>query len=205
MALKKVLLLDLDDTLISTLNRQFSVLNDFFEQILKKPFCSFEVYKKHKSDNLSNLNIYKRYDLDHAKNELLYQDYFQENIEKEKYLSKDSLLVDMNIFKSLNLKYTLNILSLRKQSNNAMRQMEIMGFTKLIDTFYFLPHEKNDNPKIKKISELKSREIIFAFVGDSESDRKAAESTGVKYFHVDREFNLSDKQSTSINNVLKKL
>ena len=87
----KVIILDLDDTLISTHYRQYCCIHDYLVHEGKQ-FISFEAYfEMRRADNLSNTNLLTtlHIELDWE----AFRTYYLHNVEAENYLALNVLIV----------------------------------------------------------------------------------------------------------------
>ncbi|HQQ95917.1 MAG TPA: HAD hydrolase-like protein [Cyclobacteriaceae bacterium] len=179
----KAIVLDLDDTLLSTHYRQFACINDY---LLYKgiPFILFEDYlSRRRLNNLSNTNLLKslKIQLDWEK----FTFYYMQNIESERYLDFDELIVDRELLaKALRKDITLILLSLRGNAANSMNQLKKLGLAEYFKHVYFEPHNDILNPKQGRLSQLNKTYDIIAFCGDSIFDYEAALNLNINFAQV---------------------
>lgn len=177
------IVLDLDDTLLSTHYRQYACLRDYLE-IEGIPFMLFEDYlKMRRLNNLSNTNLLKAMHirLDWER----FTSYYLDNIESERYLDLDELIVDKNfLHKAVQKELTLILLSLRTNAANSLRQINKLGIDVYFKDIYFEPHSNALNPKLGRLDQLSKRYEIIAFCGDTESDYEAARQLNINFVQV---------------------
>lgn len=177
------IILDLDDTLLSTHYRQYCCINDYLANI-GLSFVDFEKYfQLRRSDNLSNSNLLKslHIDPDWEKFKL----YYQQNIESEKYLALDTLIVEKQLLAEAKKKnFKLILLSLRSNQSNSLKQLQNSGLADYFDEIHFVQHELHNNPKLALLKQLSQSYNIIAFCGDSVSDYEAAEQLNINFVQV---------------------
>jgi phosphoglycolate phosphatase-like HAD superfamily hydrolase len=180
----KVLIVDLDDTLIATHYRQYNCINDYLKSVGNK-FISYTAYFDLRSaNNLSNKNLLKPMypDMDWMQ----YDAFYAENIEAEKYLALDTLIVEkkyLTDFVKNGIK--LILLSLRTNHINSVKQLQHLGLDTFFSEIYFVHHNTLINPKISKLDDLKRENSnIIAFCGDSIADYEAAQLLTINFVQV---------------------
>ncbi len=177
------IVLDLDDTLLSTHYRQYACLRDYLV-IEGMPFMLFEDYLKvRRLNNLSNTDLLKalQVDLDWKR----FTSYYLNNIESERYLDLDELIVDkVHLSLAVQKKLTLILLSLRGNATNSLRQMGKLGIDVYFKDIYFEPHNNALNPKLGRLNQLIKGYDIIAFCGDSVSDYEAARHLNINFVQV---------------------
>ncbi len=181
---RKVVLLDLDDTLIETFLRQYAVISDFItSKSLPFKLSYAEYVAKRKAKRLSNSQLYRSL-IKHRKLDDEFKSFYLKNIEDIKYLEKDALIVNLKLLERFKEKNLLVILSLRNNLDNSILELKKLGLFNLIEKAYFINHHEIENPKIKTILKIKGEYEILDFIGDSKKDHEAALSTGIHFSHV---------------------
>ncbi len=179
----KAIILDLDDTLISTHYRQYCCINDYLIKDGKK-FIAFDDYLQIRhSNNLSNTNLLTtlNIDLDWEAFRL----YYQNNIESENYLALDELIVEKHFLEAIVQKdLKLVLLSLRANEANSKKQIHNLGIDVFFDRIYFEKHDHGTNPKLNRLQQLNTEFDIVAFCGDSASDYEAAQQLNINFVQV---------------------
>lgn len=177
------IILDLDDTLLSTHYRQYCCINDYLVGI-GLSFIDFEKYfQLRRSNNLSNSNLLKslHIDPDWEKFNL----YYQQNIEAEKYLALDTLIAEKQLLTQVKKKdFKLILLSLRSNPTNSQKQLQDSGLAEYFDEIHFVQHGLHDNPKLPILKHLSQTYNIITFCGDSASDYEAAEQLNINFAQV---------------------
>lgn len=177
------IILDLDDTLLSTHYRQYCCINDYLAA-RGLSFIDFEEYfKLRRSNNLSNSDLLKslHIDPDWEKFKL----HYQQNIEAEKYLQLDTLIVEKQLLAEAKEKnFKLILLSLRSNQANSLKQLQNSGLADYFDEIHFVKHELHNNPKLAMLKQLSQSYNIIAFCGDSSSDYEAAEQLNINFAQV---------------------
>jgi phosphoglycolate phosphatase-like HAD superfamily hydrolase len=205
----KCIILDLDETLISTLNRQYEVIKLFFKLNLISFEISFDQYLSiRKINKYSNFEFFKKFNIDSSK-ENLFKSFYLSNIEDLNFLKLDSLIVDIELLKEFkeSNKIKLALLSLRNNEDNSIKQLQLFGLKDVIDYIYFIKHDHEKNPKIKILSQLKEKLSISCFIGDAISDYEAAISSEITFIKVDTgffDFDFSNGNHKNINHFLNK-
>jgi phosphoglycolate phosphatase-like HAD superfamily hydrolase len=199
----KAIILDLDDTLISTHYRQYCCINDFLTTN-GKSFISFGDYiQQRRLHNLSNINLLKvlNIDLDWKSFNAIYL----ENIESKRYLTLDELIVE-KAFLALAVQqgFKLVLLSLRNNPANSENQLQNLGIAGFFNEIIFEKHNDAQNPKIFHLKQLSNQFNIVAFCGDSKPDYDAAKQLNINFVQVKTSlYQLPDfetaKQFDSIN------
>lgn len=179
----KAIILDLDDTLVSTHYRQYCCINDFLTAN-EKNFIAFDDYlQQRRQHNQSNTNLIKalKIDLDWKS----FYAHYTENIEAEKYLALDELIVEKNLLAlAVQMNFKLVLLSLRSNPVNSEKQLQSLGIAGFFDKIIFEKHGDTLNPKIFHLKQLSSQFSIVAFCGDSTDDYEAAKQLNINFVQV---------------------
>lgn len=179
----KAIILDLDDTLLSTHYRQYCCINDYLINEGKQ-FISFQGYlQMRRSNNLSNTRLLKvlNIDLDWE----AFSSYYLNNIESENYLALDELIVEKHLMAEVVQKnFKLVLLSLRSNRTNSLKQIHSLGIDDFFEGIYFEKHDYNTNPKLNRLQQLNNDFDIFTFCGDSASDYEAAQQLNINFVQV---------------------
>jgi len=181
----KTILLDLDDTLIDTKLRQYTIIENFFKSI-GKTIPNFDTYIAMRfNKQLSNRQFVDTF----CNNEnvlLEYNNYQEKFIESLHFLLLDSLIVNLNLMDELKIMgFGFVILSLRKNIKNGMLQIKRLGLSRIVDEIIFVTHNDKINPKTEKIKNIIKRYNVEYFVGDSETDYESAIKNNIKFIFVE--------------------
>jgi phosphoglycolate phosphatase-like HAD superfamily hydrolase len=180
--MQQAILFDLDDTLIDTHQRHFSVFSDFLKS-KNSGEISFEEYllqrkKKSFSNKILLQNLFPKHEND-------FQEFFANTIESPEYLKFDKPIINDDLLKKVKLKgIKMFVLSLRSKEENAMQQVKQFSFYNLIDDFIFIKHKTGINEKAERINSLKLNHNIKVFIGDSDYDKEAASIAAVDFCAV---------------------
>ena len=179
----KAIILDLDDTLLSTHYRQYCCIKDYLVNEGKQ-FISFEDYlQMRRSNNLSNTNLLTTLNIDLDWE--AFKSYYQNNIESENYLALDELIVEKYFLAAvLENGFKLVLLSLRGNEANSLKQIQNLGIDVFFERIYFEKHDHGTNPKLNRLQQLNNDFSIVAFCGDSVSDYKAAQQLNINFVQV---------------------
>jgi len=196
------IILDMDDTLVSTHFRQYSCILDYLANA-GTAFIDFDTYfKLRREHDFSNTKLLEhlRVDLDWE----AFRSFYLANIESEKYLAFDKLIVDkeqLNIIQQKNFK--LILLSLRSDHQNSKRQIKNLGIDVFFAAIYFEHHHPGTNPKISRLRQLITEYNVIAFCGDSVSDYEAAELLNINFVQLRTSlYDLHDfAHATHFNNI----
>ncbi len=179
----KAIILDLDDTLLSTHYRQYCCIHDYLVNEGKQ-FISFEDYfEMRRAGNLSNTNLLTtlHIELDWE----AFRSYYLANIEADNYLALDELIVEKHYLAAIAEKdLKLVLLSLRANEANSLKQIHNFGIDVFFDRIYFEKHDHDTNPKLNRLQQLNTEFDIVAFCGDSASDYEAAQQLNINFVQV---------------------
>ncbi|MEY4573392.1 MAG: hypothetical protein RLZ10_2682 [Bacteroidota bacterium] len=181
--MKKTILLDLDETLITTLFRQYSVIKTFFDQF-KFDIANFDEYITFRKTNICSNQIFVNQFINDQYILGEFRKFYLENIEEETFLEKDKLIVDLNLLKSISKYYNLILVSLRSNKINSSNQLKQIELLNLFTEVHFSKHEKI-NSKIDVVLILKKKHSILSFVGDSKTDYEAALVNEIEFIGVE--------------------
>lgn len=208
--MKKCIVFDLDETLISSIYRQYHVIDSFFKAnqlIHNRDFAEYESIRIGKQ--LTNFEYFKLVNKEGVGFDDYFRDYFIENIEHLNHLYLDTLIVDTELFRQVKQKgYNYILLSLRSNESNSLKQLEKLSLLHFFDKAIFVLHDKHSNPKTPVLDYLKSTCSIEAFVGDSVNDYNAANDSNVKFIKVNTgiyPFESASQSFETINDYLKYL
>ncbi len=177
------IILDLDDTLISTHERQYRCIHDYLISAGKK-FIDLDSYiDQRRNKTFSNTDLLKNL---YPDLELIgFRKFYLANIEAEKYLLFDKLIVEKKYLTEITKKkIKLVLLSLRSDHRNAEIQLHKLGIGTFFSELYFEFHDLNTNPKIARLSQLNAANHIISFCGDSQSDYEAAQLLNINFVQV---------------------
>lgn len=197
-----IIILDLDDTLISTHLRQYTCIKDYLADT-GITFIDYDsYYQLRRTNRYTNSALIKS-----LKIELDWEDYkawYLLHIESEKYLALDSLIVDKQILaQTVQKGIQLVLLSLRSNHHNSLNQLKHLGLAGFFREIYFEDHLPQANPKLKRLEELKQANHILSFCGDSVSDYEAAELLNINFVQLKTSLYLQDdfKKATPFNDI----
>lgn len=180
--MNQTIVLDFDDTLVSTNLRQYLVIKSFFDQH-QISIENFENYIKFRLSNNANNTKFATQYIDSSILLSEYKDYFSSQIETDYFLKTDNLIVNEDLLKTISLKYNIILLSLRTSYQQGIKQLANLGLTDFFNEIYFLKHE-TINPKIEILKQLKEKTKVLAFVGDTWSDYNAANESETNFIGV---------------------
>lgn len=196
------IILDLDDTLLSTHYRQYCCINDYLTNT-GLAFIDFDRYfqlrrtkKISNTQLLTNLNI----DPDWEK----FRTYYRENIEAEKYLALDELIVEKHFLTdAVQKNFKLIVLSLRSNHENSKKQLAALDIANFFTAVYFEQHDFATNPKLKRLQQLNTDYNLISFCGDALSDYEAAQQLNINFVQVKTSlYQLPNfEQATQFNNI----
>ncbi len=199
---------DLDETLISTLKRQFLVIKNFFESKKIEFLLSFGDYLKiRKSTKKSNLDIFRF--LNYVKlDEREFQVFFSHKIEDMDYLLLDELIINLELLEKVKFQkdHKLILLSLRSNCENSTKQLKNLFLYDFFDEIYFEKHASNYNPKTNLLRKIQEKHAEIQFLGDSKSDLEATYETSIDFIKVNTglfDFNFTGESFADINLLLK--
>ena len=183
---KPVFVFDLDETLISTAKRQYSVMSDFFHsKNIEFPYNINEYSSLRKNNNLSNSDFFKIVcgNPDHFN---AFRLFYSKFIESTKYLDIDSLIVDIELLAEFtsSLKIDLILISLRSNKSHSSVQLDRLNLKRFFLETIFLNHDAQENPKTHDLKRLQKIYNIVGFVGDSQSDFEASTETKIPFYKV---------------------
>jgi phosphoglycolate phosphatase-like HAD superfamily hydrolase len=195
------ILFDLDDTLIDTKKRHYTVVSDFINNYGKS--LVFEDYLKiRKEKNWTNGQVIKNL---FSLNESDFYLFWKSNIENPAYLQYDVEIVNSDLLSEFKAKYLIKfiLISLRSNSKSAIEQFRKFQFSSLFDESYFLRHA-DLNPKIEKVNYCKQFYRHLTFISDSQDDCRAAQVNGIEFIGVQSGINQlkCEKQFIDINSYL---
>ncbi len=196
------IILDLDDTLISTHFRQYRCMHDYLSHVGIR-FIDFDVYLElRRLHSFSNTKL-----LESLHIALDWEDFrffYLTNIESEKYLALDKLIVDKQLLTVIQQKnFKLILLSLRGNHQNSKRQLQDLGIDTCFTAIYFEHHHPDTNPKLSRLKQLITEYNVIAFCGDTVSDYEAAELLNINFVQVKTSlYDLHDfAHATHFNNI----
>lgn len=199
----KLIILDLDDTLVSTHLRQYICIKDYLDQSGIN-FADYNTYfELRRTNNFSNTALLRHLQIDTDWDD--FKTYYLANIESEKYLSLDELIVNKkHLIRAIKKGFKLTLLSLRSNHVNSNKQLKQLGIADLFEEIYFVYHDSLANPKIEKLKQFKEQYSSIVFCGDSLSDYEAAQQLNINFVQVKTAlYHLPDfkraKQFTNIN------
>ncbi len=196
----KTILFDLDDTLIDTNYRQFSVIKHSIINLGESFNLDYSYYLEfRKRQKVSNSDfVIAHYPLIEIEE---FQKAFSANIEHENFLNLDTLLVDSSLLLNISTKYKISLLSLRQNRENGIKQLKSLGIKNIFENIYFIKHQD----KYVKASFIENSKLKFDYyIGDSEIDKIAAKSNNILFFGVNSNIHNQEK-GLSINEILVKL
>ncbi len=179
----KLIILDFDDTLVSTHLRQYTCIKDYLDN-RKIEFTDYDNYfELRRTHNFSNAALIEHLQIDLDRED--FKLFYLANIESEKYLALDEMIVDKkHLIRAVEMGYRLNLLSLRSHHENSNKQLKQLGIADLFDEIYFIHHDPLENPKVKKLKQLKDQYTNIDFCGDAVSDYEAAQQLNINFVQV---------------------
>lgn len=177
------LILDLDETLLDTLERQYCLLN-----ALAVP-CGHriqkELYLKFKKQSLSNTEILARIGIRPLIIKKIHAEYIK-LVESKEYLKLDSLILDYRLLEDLSEKHELHLCSMRSNPENSIEQLKVLGLQKLFKSISWVSHSENEG-KVQSVAQIQERYgTVDYYIGDSEVDRIAADENSISFLRCDR-------------------
>ncbi len=187
----KLIIVDLDDTLISTHFRQYRCIWDYVTR-QGMSFIDYDAYLGlRRANRFSNTALLESLGVDLDWGE--FRSYYLSNIESEKYLALDTLIVNKELLaETIHKGYTLFLLSLRSHHENSRKQLLDLGIAEFFTRIYFEQHHHHTNPKLTRLQHLKEAYQIEAFCGDSVSDQEAAELLNINFVQVKSSLYMQD-------------
>lgn len=183
--MRKAFVFDLDETLINSFPRQYAVVKDFIQQYnpAKKVYGYEDYLQIRRSNKLTNTDFYSMHHLpeDSMKH---FRTFFLDNIELPKYLTFDERMVDLNLFREFSQRYSLHLVSLRKNELLAKEELKRFQLDTLFESIHFLKHDHESNVKIPILQQLSTTYEVIAFLGDSRKDEEAAQHTGIPFIQI---------------------
>ena len=190
-------IIDLDETLIDTLERQYILLNDLIfnkENLIEK-----ENYLSLKSKRFSNIEILLKNGIDLDLANKIHKKYINK-IESQNYLKLDSLIVDYSLLRYFSDRYELHLCSMRSNVKTAEEQLSSLNLSRLFKSISWVAHSETQGkiPSVKKISDNYGN--IDLYIGDSITDKDAALHNNIKFIYCDR-----FKKNITINKLINQL
>lgn len=177
------IILDLDETLVSTHLRQYKCIHDYITNA-GKLFIDFNDYfELRRQHGFSNTKLLEHIGIGLDWND--FRSYYLTNIESPEYLLFDELIVDKKLLaKAVGKGYKLVLVSLRSNHKNSKKQLQNLGIADLFESIYFEYHNAQLNPKLSRIKELSTKYNIVSFCGDSVTDYEVAELLNINFVQV---------------------
>jgi phosphoglycolate phosphatase-like HAD superfamily hydrolase len=186
------IILDLDETLVSTHVRQYSCIHNYISNAGKQFIDFNDYFELRRRHGLTNTKLleYLAIDLDWDH----FRSYYLDNIESQEYLLFDKLIVEKHLLvKAVEKGYKLVLVSLRSNHENSKKQLQNIGIADFFDSIYFEHHNTQSNPKLSRIKELSAGHTIISFCGDSAADYEVAELLNINFVQVKTSlYNLPD-------------
>lgn len=182
---RSIIAFDFDGTLLDSRNRHGIVLKD----ILNKFNIDIDVsdlieFKRNNKNNIDYL-ISKGVEENLAKK---IQIQWIENIEKEKYLALDTLYCEaIKLLEKYSKKNDLILITARNNKVGLQNQIDKFGLRKYFKEIYIVNSDKDIS--INKAQILKN-ENVTKFIGDTLSDKKAADLAGIEFIYCENGFHL---------------
>ena len=177
------LILDLDETLLDTLERQYFLLNE----LLAKYAYSVEkrTYLVLKEQKLSNIEILLHCGIKPKIIDKIHSQYIG-LIESQNFLQLDSLLVNYGLLLCLSETHDLHLCSQRSDPKNSMEQLKRLNIISLFKSITWVSHSeiKGKVPAVKKIQETYGK--IDFYIGDSDIDKIAADANKISFKQCSR-------------------
>uniref|UniRef100_UPI00404B9230 HAD family hydrolase n=2 Tax=Flavobacterium sp. TaxID=239 RepID=UPI00404B9230 len=204
--MRRAILFDLDDTLIDTRLRHYEVVRSFLANSAVCNILDFAAYCTLRQKAVKNEDIVNKY-LSSSLN--YFHQYWHYHIESPEFLLFDEVIVDEKELLMLKQRgdYSFILISLRSNTRSAVDQFNSFAFSNVFDEFFFLPHNKANNPKTNIITGLKNKYLIHSFIGDAPSDFDSAQKSGINFIGVETGW-YSSRSNTiypSINEIISNL
>lgn len=179
----KVIVLDVDGTLVDFFPRHFNILKDYTKKYHYK-LISFKRYRAQRRKWLKDTQILREINTESRLRGL--SKYKILSIEKEKYLKFDKVLPGaIKMLNYLSKKATVLLISARKNKKLLEIELESLGLKQYKDLLN--TEKKGTSYEIRKISRWigkygNSEEIIW--IGDGKDDALIAKKLGIIFFGV---------------------
>jgi len=184
--MKKAIVFDLDNTLVDTKFRHYTLFCRFL-LLHKKAIPSYSTYLTARiKGGVSNKDLIDKYFFDIKAN---FEEFWLKNIENMHLLDLDTEIVGYDYLYNLKSKYFCDffLASFRSNHTNAISQFSRFHFSNLFDSIYFLNH-KIHTSKSFLLSNLKQNSDILYFISDTVQDKKAAVSVNTPFIGVETGF-----------------
>jgi phosphoglycolate phosphatase-like HAD superfamily hydrolase len=180
---KLALILDLDETLISTDYRQYACIKAFVLQT-ENSFISFNKYLKLRVEhNFTNTQLLQFLNINTDKG---FANFYKKHIESVAFLQLDSLIINKKSLGILNqIETPIYLLSLRSKRNNSLQQLKYLNLNEFFKAKFFTKHNKLQNSKVALIEQLKQKYDKLIMIGDSKTDYEAAKQSKILFLGVD--------------------
>ena len=177
------LILDLDETLLDTLERQYTLLSNLLanhEYSLEKAR-----YMELKGQGLSNIEILISNGTNHAITNTIHLEYVR-LIESEQYLKFDSLIVNYELLKRFSNSHELHLCSMRSNPEKSIEQLKVLNLERLFKSISWVSHAEIGG-KVQSVAKIQERYgTVDYYIGDSEVDRIASDENSISFLRCDR-------------------
>lgn len=180
---KPVMAFDFDGTILDSRMRHSVVMNDILPeyniQIDTSDLIQFKRQNKNNVDYLVSKSVSKEL-------AIKIQAKWIQNIEKDVYLELDVLYPDaLNDLDKYSKDYDLILITARNNKEGLYQQINKFGLKKYFKEIFVVP--SNQNSSISK-SEILKQEKATRFVGDTLSDKTAADIAQIQFIHAPNGF-----------------
>ena len=200
---KKILVFDLDGTLINSHND----IIDSFNYAFKKNKCkkigkSFFLINANKGSKYfinKNLTIKEKYKIEKINNDFIHH-------YKKNCLNKTKVRTGVKNFLKWSAKTYINVISTNKSeflSKKILKKLNLIKYIKKVfgnDTLNYQKPDTRHLKKILKIFKIKSKDDCY-FFGDSDVDSNMATKSKVNFIFVDGGYISSEKKVTKKNTI----
>ena len=196
MMYKKILVFDLDGTLINSHNDIIDSFNYAFKKnkcrIIDKNFFLINANKGSKYFIIKNLADNEKYKMESINSDFIYH-------YKKNCLNKTKVKTGVKNFLKWSANSYINVISTNKSeflSKKILKKLKLIKYINKIfgnDTLEYQKPDPRHLKKILKIFKIKNKEDCF-FFGDSDIDSIMAKKSKVKFIFVDGGYVSSDKK-----------
>ncbi|MBE6449037.1 MAG: ATP-grasp domain-containing protein [Alphaproteobacteria bacterium] len=180
---KQIVAFDFDGTLLDSRKRHSVLLNDILNEYnIKLDTSDLIEFKRNNKNNVDYL-ISKGINENLAKE---IQTKWIDNIEKEEYLALDVLYPEtIELLEKYSNEYDLILITARNNKVGLQKQIDKFDLRKYFKEIYVVNSGKNT---IEDKAEVLNKKNVVEFIGDTLSDKKAAEIAKIEFKHFNDGF-----------------